>query len=455
MPNPTTVATANHPHPRIADLPVLASPERNSNVARACIAALDVSPAVRLTGYAIADCAAIHPRSTTFRHIQAGDCAAFPAGETIRRTRRGRVTIRTIRNHIEALVIAGLERRRTVRTNTYVFMYPEQQKAPGIRAEIAENCTPRTPLCSPDCTLNEPRREDLDQDQKNVARDPSTATTTTTTTAAVRTDADSTGRDPGPSCAPETSPAPAKAKPATAAQLVYVAFLAGKVWATRPDTSTLTTRSADALIRDLKPRYARFKREERRDRRCHPVPSAVREQIARTDRSAPIHGCPASVRRARIDVLEVTLEQWRSRTNPATVQEWERELAAAITEEDRHREGLRPPGSCAAGSPPATTCNGSAAKVLAALEQRILAEAEHQSPRTSRRPPPRPEAITEMVEALQPDETWRMGGATILAAESAAVAGVEGLAHPQRRSGASRDQGDRPGDDRGPGCSPA
>ena len=67
----------NHSAPgdRIQSRPpaaVLATPERNSNVARACIAALDVSPAVRLTGYAIADCAAIHPRSRTFRHIQEG-----------------------------------------------------------------------------------------------------------------------------------------------------------------------------------------------------------------------------------------------------------------------------------------------------------------------------------------------------------------------------------------------
>ena len=42
------------------------------------------------------------------------------------------------------------------------------------------------------------------------------------------------------------------------------------------------------------------------------------------------------------------------------------------------------------------------AEVRKRIEHEILAEAEHQSPRTSRRiPPPRPEAITEMVEALQ------------------------------------------------------
>ena len=364
---------------------VLAFPVRNSNFARACVASLDLTPGCRITANAIADFAAVHSRPQKYRHIESGDCAAYPAMAAIRRKRPGRrkVCPRTIQNHIAEMLDAadaaagGVERRRTRRTNTYVFTLPEQpQKQPEIRAEIADNCYP---LCYQECGPIEPRREE-DQEQVQVQKNRACATmTTTTATTAVRTDADSTGRDPGPSCAPETSPparrTPVKAKPATAAQLVYVAFLAGKVGATRPDPSTLTTRSADELIRDLKPRYARFKREERRDRRCHPVPSAVREQIARTDRSAPIHGCPASVRRARIDVLEVTLERWRSRTDPATVQEWERELAeltaAAITEEDRHREGLRPSGSCAAGSPPATTCNGRAAKVLAALEQRI------------------------------------------------------------------------------------
>ena len=57
---------------------VLAFPMRNSNFARGCIASLDVSPAARITGFAIADCAAVHPRPMKYRHIQAGDCAAYP-----------------------------------------------------------------------------------------------------------------------------------------------------------------------------------------------------------------------------------------------------------------------------------------------------------------------------------------------------------------------------------------
>ena len=384
----------NHSAPgdRIQSRPpaaVLAFPVRNSNFARACVASLDLTPGCRITANAIADFAAVHSRPQKYRHIESGDCAAYPAMAAIRRKRPGRrkVCPRTIQNHIAEMLAAadaaagGVERRRTRRTNTYVFTLPEQpQKQPEIRAEIADNCYP---LCYPECGPIEPRREE-DQEQVQVQKNRARATTTTTATTAVRTDADSTGRDPGPSCAPETPPparrSPVKATPATPAQLDYLALLADGVGIDRPDPSTLTTRSADHLIRDLKPRYAR--REERRrhgDRRCKSVPRAVKAQIERTDRSAPIHGCPASARRARIDVLEVTLEQWRSRTDPATVQEWERELAelaaAAITEEDRHREGLRPPGSCAAGSPPATTCNdgrrGRAAKVLAALEQRI------------------------------------------------------------------------------------
>ena len=123
---------------------VLAFPTRNSNLARACVASLDVSPAARLTGYAIADCAAIHPRPMTYRHIRAGDCAAYPAGPAIRRKRRGRkVSLRTIRSHINELVAAGLDRRRTARTNTYIFQFPEEpQKTTGIRGEIVNNCTP-------------------------------------------------------------------------------------------------------------------------------------------------------------------------------------------------------------------------------------------------------------------------------------------------------------------------
>ena len=390
---------------------VLAFPTRNSNYGRACVATLDLSPGCRITANTIADFGAVHSRPQKSRHIQAGDCAAYPGAAAIRRKRPGRrkICLKTIRNHIAEFLAAAdaaggvVERRRTVRTNTYIFKLSEQQKAPGIRAEIADNCTL---LCTPVCTPIEPRREedqvqDQVQDQKNCARDPSTATTTTTTavrtnadstgrdpgpacapetsppprdpstaatttTTAVRTNADSTGRDPGPACAPETSPpaarrTPANDKPATEAQLEYLAFLADEVATDQPSPATLTARTADRVIRDLTARYA--PRRERRDRRRQPVPSTVQAQSDRTDRTAPIHGCPASACRHRIDVLAVTLEQWRSRTDPATVQAWKNELAQLITEEDRHREGLRPPGSSAAGSPPApaapvtTECN--------------------------------------------------------------------------------------------------
>ena len=427
---------------------VLAFPTRNSNFARACVATLDLSPGCRITANTIADFGAVHSRPQKSRHIQAGDCAAYPGAAAIRRKRPGRrkICLKTIRNHIAEFLAAAdaaggvVERRRTVRTNTYIFKLSEQQKAPGIRAEIADNCTL---LCTPVCTPIEPRREedqvqDQVQDQKNCARDPSTATTTTTTavrtdadstgrdpgpacapetsppprdpstattttttavrtnadstgrdpgpacapetsppprdpstattttTTAVRTNADSTGRDPGPACAPETSPpaarrTPANDKPATEAQLEYLAFLADEVATDQPSPATLTARTADRVIRDLTARYA--PRRERRDRRRQPVPSTVQAQSDRTDRTAPIHGCPASACRHRIDVLAVTLEQWRSRTDPAIVQAWKNELAQLITEEDRHREGLRPPGSSAAGSPPApaapvtTECN--------------------------------------------------------------------------------------------------
>ena len=312
---------------------VLAFPVRSSNHARACVANLDLSPGCRITANTIADFSAVHSRPMKYRHIESGDCAAYPAMAAIRRKRPGRrkVCLRTIQNHIAAFLAAadaaggGVERRRTTRTNTYVFTLPEQpQKQPEIRAEIADNCYP---LCYPECGPIEPRREE-DQEQVQVQKNRARATTTTTTaTTAVRTDADSTGRDPGPSCAPETPPparrSPVKATPATPAQLDYLALLADGVGIDRPDPSTLTTRSADHLIRDLKPRYAR--REERRrhgDRRCKSVPRAVKAQIERTDRSAPIHGCarqrPPSPHR-------------RPRGNPRAV---------AVPDRPRHRAGV-------------------------------------------------------------------------------------------------------------------
>ena len=385
---------------------VLAFPTRNSNYARVCVASLDLSPGCRITANTIADFGAVHSRPQKSRHIQAGDCAAYPGAAAIRRKRPGpKVCLKTVRNHIAEVLAAadaaggGVERRRTVRTNTYVFKLSEQQKAPGIRAEIAENCTL---FCTPVCTPIEPRTEedqdqDQVQDQKNCARDPSTATTTTTTTAvrtgnaptgrdpgpscapetsppprdpstatatttkAVRTNADSTGRDPGPSCAPETSPparrTPANAKPATARQLEYVAFPRRRS-GHRPAEPVLAHRT------NSRPRHPRphstvcAVRRERRDRRCQPVPSTVQAQSDRTDRTAPIRGCPASARRHRIDVLELALEQWRPRTDPATVQAWEREIAAltaaAITEEDRHRDPRPPIAIMTCGAAPPT-----------------------------------------------------------------------------------------------------
>ena len=273
------VAQTRSPAAGIVEQPpaaVLAFPMRNSNFARACIASLDVSPAARLTGFAIADCAAIHPRPMKYRHIQAGDCAAYPAGKKIRSKRHGpTVTLRTIRNHINELVAAGLDRRRTARTNTYVFTPPEQpQKTPAIRAEIADNCTL---LCTPDCTPKEPRTE-------------------------------SRREDPPPPRAPVT------AAPRNRCSC-------GHTW---PAEYGGDCHECDRAARQER-------RRRRRNRRRRPVPRIVREQIARTDRSQPIQGCPASARRARIVNLELSLERFRNRTDPATVQAWRRELEQLTT----------------------------------------------------------------------------------------------------------------------------
>ena len=318
---------------------VLAFPVRNSNLALACVANLDLSPSCRITANTIANFAAVHSRPMMFRHIQAGDCAAYPSGTAIRRKRPGRrkACLKTIRNHIAEMVAAGdaggcVERRRTVRTNTYIFKLPEQpQKAPGIRAVSAKDCTP---LSTPDCTSMEPRWEgdqdldqEQDQEQKNRARPldadddddddekavmPERATTTTTTTKAVMP-----GTDPRrgpfwiwaskfsaifrsrPSCSPETSPparrTPVKAKPVTEAQLEYLAFLADEVGTDRPSPSTLTVRTADRAIQDLKARRALG--QERRDCRRQGTDN-IRAEI-HSKGSAQALGCPRAGLRAR------------------------------------------------------------------------------------------------------------------------------------------------------------
>ena len=148
-------------------------------------------------------------------------------------------------------------------------------------------------------------REDQDQvkNDKDHARDPSTAAATTTT--AVRTGVDSTGRDPGPACAPETPPparrTPAKAKPATPRQLEYVAYLADEVGISPPNPSALNIRSAHRAIRDLVLRLGRLQsremaaaRREARHRHSEDAVDWARERIgyafsARCDSCGGIH----------------------------------------------------------------------------------------------------------------------------------------------------------------------
>ncbi len=290
---------------------VLAFPQRNSNFARSCVAILDVSPAVRLTGYTIADMGAVHSQPMTYRHIRAGDCAAFPSVAAIRRKRPGpKVCPGTVQNHVNALVAAGLERRRTIHTNSYIFTLPEQpRKNPGIRSEIAQNCDLFSGL---DSCLKEPRTEPRTEPRRE--------------------------EDPPP-------------PPPRATVALRKTCTCGNSWpAEYGDECHECKQSAREERR-------RRRRRERRDRRRRPVPKTVQAQTDRTDRTALIFGCPASARRARIDVLELSLEQWRSRSDSATVQAWERELAQliaeAITKKDHHHEGRCPPGSSAAGSPPA------------------------------------------------------------------------------------------------------
>ena len=260
---------------------VLAFPQRNSNYARACVAGLDVSPAVRLTGYTIADMAAVHSQPMTYRQIRAGDCASFPSGATIRRKRPGpKVCPGTVQNHVNALVAAGLERRRTIHTNTYIFTPPEQpRKAPEIRAEIAQNCDLFSSL---DSCLKEPRTEPPRREE-----------------------------DPPP-------------PPPRATVALRKTCTCGNSWPAEYGDDCHDCKRADREA-DREERRRR-RRRERRDRRRQPLPKTVIEQIARTDRSQPIRGCPASVQKARIDTLELSLEQWRSRSDPAKVEAWEREL---------------------------------------------------------------------------------------------------------------------------------
>ena len=235
MPNPTTVATANHPqptrpqrHPRIADLPIRQSEKAYLRAVIKC-------------------------GSTATVAVLATEIGCTP--RTVRNQRRRLESNR-------AICAAGFRVRAQFRGR---WQTTNQVILPPVAAQRRCECLALGRKKLPPKYV----RKEQDQEQKDRAR------ANPTTTTAVRTEGDSTGRDPGPACAPETSPptrrtpacapetspptrrAPVQAKPATPPQLEYVAFLADELDVSRPDPSTLTVRSADRVIRDFKARHAR------------------------------------------------------------------------------------------------------------------------------------------------------------------------------------------------------
>ena len=228
MPNPTTVATANHPqppaHPRIADLPIRQSEKAYLRAVIKC-------------------------GSTATVAVLATEIGCTP--RTVRNQRRRLESNR-------AICAAGFRVRAQFRGR---WQTTNQVILPPVAAQRRCECLALGRKKLPPKYV----RKEQDQEQKDRARaNPTTTAVRTanpTTTTAVRTEGDSTGRDPGPACAPETSPptrrTPVKAKPATPPQLEYVAFLADELDVSRPDPSTLTVRSADRVIRDFKVQYAR------------------------------------------------------------------------------------------------------------------------------------------------------------------------------------------------------
>ena len=126
---------------------------RPSSEAVAWVYAQDPSPRARAVGRALAAHAQYQASTVTWRHLRRGDLAAWPSYDTL--AREMRASSRTVKRGMAELIAAGLERRRTLRSNSYVFPSATERRQP-----VTPCVTPAVTLCvTPKEPRTEPRRE--------------------------------------------------------------------------------------------------------------------------------------------------------------------------------------------------------------------------------------------------------------------------------------------------------
>ena len=121
--------TTAHAATKAATSNVVQFKPRASNAAFAWLATTGVSPRAQQVGRAIARHARVHLYGKSWRHIRAGELACWPSIETLRK--QIGCNHSTVERGLKELEQAGLVKRRTMHTNSYVFPEPiPAHKAP-------------------------------------------------------------------------------------------------------------------------------------------------------------------------------------------------------------------------------------------------------------------------------------------------------------------------------------
>ena len=117
---------------------------RPSSLARAWLASVDLTPHALRVGKAIAEHASIAARPTKWRKILRGDIEAHVSAQTLARDLG--LSRQHVHRALRELIEAGLDRRRTARSNTYVFPaeVAAQPAPPRVRPRV---------IATPDATV--------------------------------------------------------------------------------------------------------------------------------------------------------------------------------------------------------------------------------------------------------------------------------------------------------------
>ena len=113
-----------------------------------------MSPRAQRVGRALADHAAYQKTPTSWRHLRRGDLAAWVSADTL--AAEMGCSSRTVKRGIAELVDAGLLRRRTKRTNAYVFPSATSRRQPVTPVVTPCVTLPVTPY---EPRTDEPRTE--------------------------------------------------------------------------------------------------------------------------------------------------------------------------------------------------------------------------------------------------------------------------------------------------------